>query len=171
MNYFGTSVPQYELGERFIPWRSALGPYPGWLAVSATTLHLAQGQWDPAHRQKPEEAYAWLRGQSPTAKIGYSIWVFDLRPSRGAFPAPPTPRHPNMGGGVIALVTAAMEPRRARRPDASPNVAHTPESQGHGPASRADATHAAGRMIEHDSPHVTMTPHPLHRLGMKPTLR
>jgi hypothetical protein len=94
VDYFGTSVPQYELGERFIPWRSALGPYPGWLAVSATTLHLAQGQWDPALRQKPEEAYAWLRGQSPTAKIGYSIWVFDLRPSRGAFPAPPTPQAP-----------------------------------------------------------------------------
>jgi hypothetical protein len=50
-DYFGTSSPQYELGERFIPWRSALRPYAGWLAVSATTLHIAQGRWDPALRQ------------------------------------------------------------------------------------------------------------------------
>jgi hypothetical protein len=57
-DYFGTSSPQYELGERFIPWRSALRPYAGWLAVSATTLHIAQGRWDPALRQQPEEAYA-----------------------------------------------------------------------------------------------------------------
>jgi hypothetical protein len=62
VDYFGTSVPQYEPGERFIPWWSALGPCPGWLAVSATALRLAQGQWDRALRQKPEEAYARLRG-------------------------------------------------------------------------------------------------------------
>ena len=33
----------------------------------------------------------------------------------------------------------------------------TPEDQSHRPVSRADATHAAGRRIEHDSPKVTMT--------------
>jgi 4-amino-4-deoxy-L-arabinose transferase-like glycosyltransferase len=31
--YFGGSSPSYELGRRYLPWNSALGPYKGWLAV------------------------------------------------------------------------------------------------------------------------------------------
>jgi hypothetical protein len=84
VDYFGTSVPRYELGEHFIPWQSALGPYPGWLAVSAPTLYLARGRCDPALEHKPENAYEWLRGKRPVAKSGYSIWVFDLRHRPGA---------------------------------------------------------------------------------------
>jgi Dolichyl-phosphate-mannose-protein mannosyltransferase len=79
VDYFGGGSPAYELGPRSIPWWSAKGPYPGWLAVSATILQSAQGRWDPALGWQPEEAYAWLRGRTPVATIGYSIWVFDLR--------------------------------------------------------------------------------------------
>jgi Dolichyl-phosphate-mannose-protein mannosyltransferase len=79
VDYFGGGSPAYELGTQSIPWWSAKGPYPGWLAVSATILQSAQGRWDPALGWQPEEAYAWLRGHAPVATIGYSIWVFDLR--------------------------------------------------------------------------------------------
>jgi 4-amino-4-deoxy-L-arabinose transferase-like glycosyltransferase len=80
VDYFGGSSPAYELGERYLPWESAKGPYAGWLAVSASLLHVAQGRWDPALAHPAEDSYAWLQGHAPVAKIGYSIWVFDLRP-------------------------------------------------------------------------------------------
>ena len=79
VDYFGGGSPAYELGTRSLPWWSAKGLYPGWLAVSATILKSAQGRWDPALGWQPEEAYAWLRGHAPVATIGYSIRVFDLR--------------------------------------------------------------------------------------------
>jgi hypothetical protein len=82
VNYFGTSSASDELGDRFVPWRSALGPYHGWLAVSATILALAQARWDPALEHKAEDSYHWLQGKEPVAKIGYSIFVYDLRTIR-----------------------------------------------------------------------------------------
>jgi 4-amino-4-deoxy-L-arabinose transferase-like glycosyltransferase len=82
VNYFGTSLDRFELGERLIPWHSALGPYKGWLAVSATVLKLAHAWWDPALGHKAEDSYAWLQGKEPVAKIGYSIFVYDLRTGR-----------------------------------------------------------------------------------------
>jgi 4-amino-4-deoxy-L-arabinose transferase-like glycosyltransferase len=82
VDYFGTSSDRYELGEKLIPWRSAFGPYQGWLAVSATVLKVAQARWDPGLGHKVEDSYRWLEGKEPVAKIGYSIFVFDLRPGR-----------------------------------------------------------------------------------------
>ncbi len=82
VDYFGTSSPRHELGAPFVPWGSALGPYPGWLAVSASILYEAQGRWDPALWHRAEDAYAWLQGKRPVTTIGYSIVVFDLRDSR-----------------------------------------------------------------------------------------
>jgi 4-amino-4-deoxy-L-arabinose transferase-like glycosyltransferase len=79
VNYFGTSHDRYELGERLMPWSSALGPPPGWLAVSATVLKVAQARWDPALGHRAEDSYRWLQGKEPVAKIGYSIFVYDLR--------------------------------------------------------------------------------------------
>jgi len=79
VDYFGMISPRYELGLPFVPWESALGPYQGWLAVSATNLYMAQGHWGPALWHRPEDSYAWLQGRSPVAIIGYSILVFDLR--------------------------------------------------------------------------------------------
>jgi 4-amino-4-deoxy-L-arabinose transferase-like glycosyltransferase len=82
VNYFGTSSDRYELGEELIPWRSAFGPYQGWLAISATVLKVAQARWDPGLGHKVEDSFRWLEGKEPAAKIGYSIFVFDLRPER-----------------------------------------------------------------------------------------
>jgi 4-amino-4-deoxy-L-arabinose transferase-like glycosyltransferase len=79
VDYFGQSSPTYELGEKYVPWRSALGPYHGWLAVSATVLMVAQARWAPELNRRVEDAYQWLRDKEPAAKIGYSIFVFDLR--------------------------------------------------------------------------------------------
>ena len=73
--YFGGSSPRYELGQRYLPWHSALGPYKGWLAISVTS-------WQIAHvlrASQPEDAYEWLQGKVPAARIGYSILVYDLR--------------------------------------------------------------------------------------------
>jgi 4-amino-4-deoxy-L-arabinose transferase-like glycosyltransferase len=80
VDYFGTSSARYELGEKLVPWRSALGPYEGWLAVSATVLKVAQARWETQLGHKAEDSYRWLEGKKPVAKIGYSIFVFDLRP-------------------------------------------------------------------------------------------
>jgi hypothetical protein len=82
VDYFGGGSLTYELGAKAMPWRSAKGPPPGWLAVSATVLQLAQGHWHPALGWQPADAYEWLQGHVPVATIGYSIWVFDLRRPR-----------------------------------------------------------------------------------------
>lgn len=83
LDYFGTSSPFYELGKKFVPWRSADGPPPGWLAVSALRLKIAQGKWPPDLGHPAEDAYEWLRGKKPVAKIGYSIFVFDMQNDSG----------------------------------------------------------------------------------------
>jgi hypothetical protein len=82
MDYFGGGSPAYELGAKYIPWESAKGPYPGWLAVSVGLLQFAQARWDPALEHPAVDAYIWLQGKAPVAQIGYSIYVFDLRPFR-----------------------------------------------------------------------------------------
>jgi hypothetical protein len=79
MDYFGGGSPDYELGEKYISWESAMGPYPGWFAVSVSRLHVAQARWDPALKHPAADAYTWLQGKRPVAQIGYSIYVFDLR--------------------------------------------------------------------------------------------
>ena len=86
VDYFGQSSPRHELGEKYLSWRSALGPYQGWLAVSATVLMVAQAQRGHGLDQKIEDSYWWLRGKVPVATIGYSIFVFDLRDHRGHSP-------------------------------------------------------------------------------------
>jgi hypothetical protein len=79
LDYFGVAAPEYELGEKSIIWASYMGPYQGWLAVSASRLKTAQGLWDSTVEYKPEDSYAWLSDIAPVAKIGHSILVFDLR--------------------------------------------------------------------------------------------
>jgi hypothetical protein len=82
VDYVGGGSPAYELGQKYIPWESAKGPYPGWLAVSVSLLQFAQARWDPALEHPAVDAYIWLQGKAPVAQIGYSIYVFDLRPFR-----------------------------------------------------------------------------------------
>jgi len=65
--YFGTADPEYY-GIRYAP----LVPFrltEGWIAVSATHL---QGV------HAPRSGYAWLKKFVPEAKIGYSIFVYNI---------------------------------------------------------------------------------------------
>jgi hypothetical protein len=104
VDYFGMSSPRHELGPPFVPWESALGPYPGWVAVSTTRLYMARGGstlW-----RRTEDSYAWLQGRSPVAIIGYSILVFDLR-DRGSDCSAPVSR-PLCGDPVNGRVSPAV---------------------------------------------------------------
>ena len=78
VDYFGGGSPAYYLGDKFEPWQSAKGePEPGsWLAVSLTFLQNAQGTPVPGFERKPEDSYAWLKDKMPTARIGYSMFVY-----------------------------------------------------------------------------------------------
>ncbi len=68
LSYFGVTSPE-KLGLRRLPLEPAR-PVPGWVAVSVN--HLVGLYNDPAD-------FAWLRGRRPAARVGKSIWVFDLR--------------------------------------------------------------------------------------------
>lgn len=69
--YFGTVDPGYY-GIRYEPLGSPEEASRSCvLAVSATCL---QGVY------VPKNEFAWLRSQRPTARVGYSIYVYDLRP-------------------------------------------------------------------------------------------
>ena len=46
-------------------------PEPGLYAISASSLW--ESHWTARH------VYAWFRAQEPTARIGYSIYIYDLR--------------------------------------------------------------------------------------------
>jgi multisubunit Na+/H+ antiporter MnhF subunit len=68
--YFGTAEPDYY-GIRHEPLLSPeVSSRSCVLAVSATCL------WGV---YVPVEQFAWLRRQTPTARVGYSIYVYDLR--------------------------------------------------------------------------------------------
>ncbi|MBL0156364.1 MAG: phospholipid carrier-dependent glycosyltransferase [Bryobacterales bacterium] len=68
--YFGTAEPEYY-GIRSVPLIAQKDANSGGVvAVSATFLH---GLY------VPESRYAWLRQRTPSARIGYSIYVYDLR--------------------------------------------------------------------------------------------
>lgn len=62
-------LPSYHL-EDLHPEREAPPPQEQLLAVSATNL---QGTY-----LQPQDQYAWLRNEKPVAKIGYSIFIYDL---------------------------------------------------------------------------------------------
>ncbi len=72
LDYFGGSVPEYYLGNKYERWTSRLGPTKGWIAVSAT--YLQNSRW--YHLTLGEPDYNWLREKEPKAIIGGSILVY-----------------------------------------------------------------------------------------------
>ena len=72
VDYFGGSVPEYYLGNKYQKWSSHLGPTKGWIAVSAT--YLQNSRW--YHLTLGEPDYDWLRNKEPKAIIGGSILVY-----------------------------------------------------------------------------------------------
>jgi 4-amino-4-deoxy-L-arabinose transferase-like glycosyltransferase len=82
LDYAGTASPAHELGTKYVPWKSAKGPYKGWLSISVGILTAAQGHWDPAVEHQETDSYTWLANKQSTATIGHTILVFDLRGDR-----------------------------------------------------------------------------------------
>jgi len=78
LSYFGTADPRYHgiVSEALSDPQGVAGECV--MAVSATLLQGLYG---------PRESFAWLRQQPPSARVGYSIYVYDLRHK----PAPPKP--------------------------------------------------------------------------------
>ncbi|MFH1995422.1 MAG: hypothetical protein ABIJ27_00310, partial [Candidatus Omnitrophota bacterium] len=68
LGYFGTARPEYY-GIKYKKM-APFTPVRGWVAISATLL---QGAHITA-----KDPYAWLRQYEPVAKIGYSIFVYDI---------------------------------------------------------------------------------------------
>lgn len=84
LSYFGSAVPEtYGIRYQSLPtvWAypisrhlNSIEPKKELLAVSATNL---QGTYFPAH-----DLFAWLRMKAPVAKVGYSIYVYDVTADR-----------------------------------------------------------------------------------------
>ena len=70
VDYFGGSDVEYYLGNRAEIWHADNGETTGWLAVSATFMQTS--------RAYPHASYAWLDEYEPVAKIGYSIFVYNI---------------------------------------------------------------------------------------------
>lgn len=81
VNYFGGSMPEYYLGNKFQPWWGERNPSdlkPGdYLAVSATFLQGGRGKAVPGFNQ-PTEFYKWLDKYEPAKIIGHSIFVYRM---------------------------------------------------------------------------------------------
>lgn len=78
LDYFGGGSPRYYLGNGYEPWWSARGPAHGYFAVSATFLQGAINPTAPGFFRKEEDSYEWLRGASPSARAGTSIFIYQL---------------------------------------------------------------------------------------------
>jgi 4-amino-4-deoxy-L-arabinose transferase-like glycosyltransferase len=74
ISYFGnTPLRYYGIGERDVPVTSDLEARNNVNCIAAVSVTELQGVYgDPGK-------YAWLREREPDARIGYSIYVFDLR--------------------------------------------------------------------------------------------
>ncbi len=73
VDYFGGGDVAYYLGDRAEIWHADNGPefVEGWLAVSATFLQTS--------RAYPWASYEWLDEYEPVEKIGYSIFVYNIK--------------------------------------------------------------------------------------------
>lgn len=78
VDYFGGGNPRYYLGEKFEPWWSARGPASGWFAISATFRQGAFGEPAPGFERKTEDSYEWLKEYEPVARVGKSIFIYQL---------------------------------------------------------------------------------------------
>ncbi len=80
IDYFGGGNPQYYFGNKFEPWWSAKGPPADagikWFAISLTFLQDTHAK--PVHNftQKQEDTYPWLKGKTPVARAGTSIFIY-----------------------------------------------------------------------------------------------
>jgi len=72
LSYFGGAEPEYYgINYQPVTTREMLKPTPGIYAISATNL---QAVFYPN-----KNYFAWLRKLRPKAKIGYSIFIYEVR--------------------------------------------------------------------------------------------
>ncbi len=77
MDYFSGAPAEYYIKTAKIKSFDREVPQKGWLAVSATIL-MGACQGDKIPCSYDERAYTWLDSYKPVAKIGYSIFVYDI---------------------------------------------------------------------------------------------
>lgn len=81
VDYFGGGNPRYYLGDKYEQWWGKKNPAdlkPGdYLAVSATFLQSGRGKPTKGFSQ-PTDFYKWLDDYEPFARIGYSIFVYQI---------------------------------------------------------------------------------------------
>ncbi|MEK7134837.1 MAG: glycosyltransferase family 39 protein [Patescibacteria group bacterium] len=78
MDYFSGAPAEYYIKHAEIKSFNREVPQKGWLAISATILMGAcKGNQIPCSYN--ERAYTWLDSYQPVAKIGYSIFVYDIK--------------------------------------------------------------------------------------------
>ena len=84
IDYFGGGDAKYYLKEKFAPWWGQKDPKElpkgSYLAVSVTFLQGGRGEPGPGFEQ-PTGYYQWLSFYQPVAKIGYSIFVYQIDPA------------------------------------------------------------------------------------------
>jgi hypothetical protein len=74
LSYFGSADPDYYgIAHDYLPVSSETGQRADLNCVAAVSATLLYGAYVPA------DDYAWLRERTPVAKVGYSIYVYDLR--------------------------------------------------------------------------------------------
>ncbi|MEK7178623.1 MAG: hypothetical protein AAB721_03165, partial [Patescibacteria group bacterium] len=78
IDYFSGAPAEYYIKTAKIESFNREMPQKGWLAVSATIL-MGACQGDKIPCSYSERAYAWLDSYKPVAKIGYSIFVYDIK--------------------------------------------------------------------------------------------
>lgn len=80
--YFGTAPPEYYgIRSSPAPRTAEVGNPPKFDGVVAVSVTPLQGIW-----VAPDD-FAWLRNREPTARIGYSIHVYDFRENKESFQA------------------------------------------------------------------------------------
>ena len=78
MDYFSGAPAEYYIKTAKIDSFNREIPQKGWLAVSAT-IYMGACKGDKIPCSYGERAYTWLDQYKPVAKIGYSIFVYDIK--------------------------------------------------------------------------------------------
>ncbi len=78
MDYFSGAPAEYYIKTAKIESFNREVPQIGWLAISSTIL-MGACKGDKIPCSYNERAYTWLDSYKPVAKIGYSIFVYDIK--------------------------------------------------------------------------------------------
>jgi len=80
LDYFGGENPRYWLGEKYVKLnpKEIKEPPKEWVAVSMNQLMGGVAEPVPGFDQETGY-YSWLQGETPVARAGYSILIYDLR--------------------------------------------------------------------------------------------